>query len=70
MIGEGFGIGYLEFLSGAITSHIGSGNTTSSDEIKLLKTITDPLTKGIVQVTISIFMITINNIYWQIKTYL
>ena len=53
-IGEAFGTGYLEFVSGAITSHIGSGNTTSPDELKLLQTITDPLTKGIVQVNQSI----------------
>lgn len=46
---ETIGVGYLEFVSGAITSHIGSGNTTSADEIKLLNTITDPLTKRIVQ---------------------
>jgi len=46
---EAFGVGYLEALSGTITSHIGT-NTTSGDEIQLLKVITDPLTKGIVQI--------------------
>ena len=58
-LGEIFGSGYLEALSEAITSHIGSGNSSSGGEIQLLNAITEPLIKRVVQVSHPAALITL-----------
>ncbi len=46
-----FGVGYLEWLSGAIVSNVNS--STGEGEIKILKVVTDPFVNLIIQVKLN-----------------